>query len=438
VIYICIPALNEARTIGVLLWKVRQVMDEFPRDYHVLVLDDGSTDDTREVLEPYLRVLPVTVLRNERTLGYAAGLERLIREAAHRSTHPKRDVVVTLQADFTESPDDIPLLLKKLEGGADVVGVTVTATRGELPRSLRWSRKSLPWLLSRTRVPKELGDPLTGFRAYRVAVLRRALQDLEGRPLLTRHGWAANAELLLAVLPHVRRADGAEVSLHYTRRERPTRFSPWSTAMELWNLARKAPRRLALARAASVAADARAAAAPPAPSAPPAQPRQPKPADRPAAAQPAPQRPSGQEDRRPPRPPQPPRSQRPAERPAASAPAAQPAVDASPADAQAPETAQAGQEKPNRPKRRRPPRRKPSAAQASSSADAPSSSEAPVAADTPASIDAHAAPAPASPEVGGDAADAASAPKRPSRPRRPRRPRTPRPPAGEGDSGGAE
>ena len=46
-IYICIPALDEARTIGVLLWRIRQVMEEFPRDYHVLVLDDGSTDDTR-------------------------------------------------------------------------------------------------------------------------------------------------------------------------------------------------------------------------------------------------------------------------------------------------------------------------------------------------------------------------------------------------------
>jgi hypothetical protein len=265
VIYICIPALNEARTIGVLLWKIRQVMDEFPRDYHVLVLDDGSTDDTRQVLEPYLRVLPVTVLRNERTLGYAAGLERLIREAANRSTHPKRDVVVTLQADFTENPDDIPLLLKKLEGGADVVGVTVTATEGELPRAVRWSRRGLPWLLSRTRVPKELGDPLAGFRAYRVAVLRRALQDHEGRALLSKHGWAANAELLLCVLPHVRRADGAEVSLRYTRRERATRFSPWSTALELWDLARRAPKRLANARAASIAADARAQGAPAAP-----------------------------------------------------------------------------------------------------------------------------------------------------------------------------
>ena len=459
-IYICIPALNEARTIGVLLWKIRQVMDEFPRDYHVLVLDDGSTDDTREVLEPYLRVLPVTVLRNERTLGYAAGLERLIREAANRSTHPKRDVVVTLQADFTESPEDIPLLLKKLEGGADVVGVTVTGTEGELPRAVRWSRRGLPWLLSRTRVPKELGDPLTGFRAYRVAVLRRALQDHEGRPLLTKHGWAANAELLLCVLPHVRRAEGAEVSLRYTRRERATRFRPWSTALELWDLARKAPKRLAQARAASVAADARASAPPPAP--PAGDPafrqrvdqmrsgmRPSAPAERPAPA-PAPQRPSRPE-RSAERPPSAPRPPRQAERPVAAAPrpsrpdersaAAAAEVTTLPADSP-PEAAQAGETQPAeqaRPKRRRPPRRKSAAAKAAAAAAADAATGAAI--DT-ADVAMTPAPAPApSAEAGGDEAeapDAASAPKRPSRPRRPRRPRAPRPPTGEGEGQSGE
>jgi hypothetical protein len=439
VIYICIPALNEARTIGVLLWKIRQVMDEFPRDYHVLVLDDGSTDDTREVLEPYLRVLPVSVLRNERTLGYAAGLERLIREAANRSTHPKRDVVVTLQADFTESPDDIPLLLKKLEGGADVVGVTVTGTEGELPRAVRWSRRGLPWLLSRTRVPKELGDPLTGFRAYRVAVLRRALQDHEGRPLLTKHGWAANAELLLCVLPHVRRAEGAEVSLRYTRRERPTRFRPWSTALELWDLARKAPKRLAQARAASAAADARALVAP---SAPPAPQRPPRPAERPTAHAPAaPQRPPRSEPQRPPRSAEPPRQPRPERPPVAVAPDAAASVEGSPGAAERVDAAPVEQERPKRPKRRRPPRRKAAAAQAAASAE--TSAEAPAyveGAAAPASADAAAASAPApSGEAAGDAAEAGSAPKRPSRPRRPRRPRAPRPPAGgEGGEGGGE
>lgn len=242
-IYICIPALNEAPTVGVLLWKVRQVMAEFGRDFHLIVLDDGSTDHTQEVLEPYARVLPLTVLRNERTAGYPAAVERLLREAVTRSTHPKRDMAVVLQGDFTESPEDIAGLVRKVEGGADVVGTVVAGTDRELPRAERWARRGLPWLLSGRALPREIRDPLSGFRAYRVAVLKRALAASEGKPLLSRPGLAANVELLLAVAPHVRRADAAEVSLRYARRERDTRFRPWGTVVEVWNLARRTPRR---------------------------------------------------------------------------------------------------------------------------------------------------------------------------------------------------
>jgi hypothetical protein len=142
-----------------------------------------------------------------------------------------------------------------MEGGADVVGTAVAGTDDERPRSERWARRGLPWLLSGRAIPAEIRDPLSGFRAYRVAVLKRTLAESEGKPLLSRPGWAANVELLLAVAPHVRRADMAEVSLRYTRRDRPTRFLGWGTVKEVWDLARRAPKR---PRAAKEPAEAKA------------------------------------------------------------------------------------------------------------------------------------------------------------------------------------
>lgn len=241
-IYICIPAYNEAATIGVVLWKVRQVMGEFPRDYEILVVDDASTDATEEVLAPYARVLPLTIVRHPERLGYAASIERLIREAVGRATHPRRDVVVTLQADFTEAPEDVPALVKRIEGGADVVEGTLDVETVHAPRALRWSRRGFPWLLRNAPLPEGLRDPLSGFRAYRVSVLKRALAERNGSPLLSCGGWAANAELLLAVAPHARRAEAAEVAPRFDRRQRETRFRAWSTLVDVWNLSRAARR----------------------------------------------------------------------------------------------------------------------------------------------------------------------------------------------------
>lgn len=346
-IYICIPALNEAPTVGVLLWRIRQVMTEFRRDFHLIVLDDGSTDATAEVLAPYARVLPLTLLRNERTAGYAAALEALLREAAARSTHPKRDIAVVVQADFTEPPEEIPALVKKLEGGADVVGSAVAGVDAELPRGLRWSRRGLPWLLGRKRLPAEGGDPMSGFRAYRIHVIRRALADREGAPLLTRQGWAANAELLMAVAPHTRRADQAPVQLRYGRRERDTRFDPWPALRETWELFRRPPR-VVLGPPPEAAASR--PAAPPEGGAPVRAPSRPRPAPQEKAGPEKAVPEAAPASDAPPRPRRPRRGPRP--RPADPAATAPPAENAGPAPAET--TGEAGAE--GRP-RRRPPRR---------------------------------------------------------------------------------
>ncbi len=239
-IYFGIPAYNEAATVGVLLWKLRRVMEEFPRDYEIIVVDDGSTDETLDVLAPYARVLPLTVIRHESRRGYAAAVERLIRETVERSTHPRRDVLLTVQADFTEAPDDIPAMLKRIEGGADVVEAAIISEGINVPTSLKLARRGVPLILRRLPVPEAIRDPVSGFRAYRVSVLKRALADRNGSPLLTADGWAANVELIVAIARHSRRTEGLEVSRRYDLRQRASRFRPWNTLMEVWNVARQA------------------------------------------------------------------------------------------------------------------------------------------------------------------------------------------------------
>lgn len=205
------------------MWKLRQVMGELRRDYQIIVVDDASTDSTSDVLNPYIRLLPLTVLRNPERRGYADSLEIAIREALHRAPYPKRDLIITLQADFTEDPAVAPAMIKRIEAGADVVGTEVQIEPAAT-RKFRWARKFLRWLL-RGKAWAEVGDPLGGLRAYRVMVLKRALEARPNGRLLTWRGWGANAELLAQALPHSRRNEVVASTLLLHRRQRDSRFS---------------------------------------------------------------------------------------------------------------------------------------------------------------------------------------------------------------------
>src|SRR4029078_5518694 len=96
VLYICIPAYNEAQTVGVLLWRIRKVFQEYSREYEVLVYNDGSTDSTVETLQPYGDVMPLTVLGGPERFGYGRALDALARAVSARTKYPRRDAMITL------------------------------------------------------------------------------------------------------------------------------------------------------------------------------------------------------------------------------------------------------------------------------------------------------------------------------------------------------
>jgi glycosyltransferase involved in cell wall biosynthesis len=237
VIYIGIPVHNERHTIGPLLWRVRELLSGRARDFHVLVCDDASDDGTPETLAAYERILPLSVLTNERQRGYAATLERLVRESVDRSSYPRRDALVTLQADFTDSPEAIPEMVKRFEGGADLVSAGEDTT---LPRGRKFARFGARVLTPTLSIPHDRADPYGSLRLYRLFILARALSDLAARdvPLMAHEGWAANTELLLRVWPHVRRAERIPADSTFGRRYRSSRFHALGEIRGLMRVAR--------------------------------------------------------------------------------------------------------------------------------------------------------------------------------------------------------
>lgn len=236
-LYLCIPARDEDATIGPLLWKIRRTMADFGRDYHVLVLDDGSTDATAETLERYRRVMPLTVLHEASPGGYSRAVEKLLREAVARSSYPKRDAAVVLQGDFSENPDDLVALVKALEGGADVVaGRPQVDAADPAPGSHRWVRRGARLVLGAAVRGAPVSDPFCGLRAYRIVCLRRALRERGDQPVVTSDGWAANLEFLCAITPFARRIEEAPVRIRYRDLPRESRFRGWDAFRSLLRL----------------------------------------------------------------------------------------------------------------------------------------------------------------------------------------------------------
>ncbi len=239
VLFICIPVYNEAPTVGLLLWRLRKVFQEYSREYEVLVFDDGSTDATAETLHPYAKVLPLTILGGRDRVGYARALDGLLRTAARRTRYPRRDAAVTLQGDFTDRPEHLPELIKRFEGGVDLV-VSELASANEMPTPVRRFRRVAPWVLRPFASVPGVTDPFGAFRLYRVSVIRDLIKEHGEAPIVHGTGWGANVDLLIGAARHARRVETVEVAPRYDLRPRESRVRPWSDAMSLFRLGRAA------------------------------------------------------------------------------------------------------------------------------------------------------------------------------------------------------
>jgi glycosyltransferase involved in cell wall biosynthesis len=195
-IIVAIPAFNEALTIGSIVVSARRYADS------IIVVDDGSDDDTAAIAES----AGAEVIRNLTNQGYGSAIRASFEIARQREA----DVLVTLDADGQHNPADIPQLLNVMQKmGADIVigsRFIDQSSRQKIPRYRILGMKLLDHATMLSSGLK-VTDSQSGFRAYS----RNAL----GSITLFQNGMGVGSEILIRAADNNLKIEETGIVVYY-------------------------------------------------------------------------------------------------------------------------------------------------------------------------------------------------------------------------------
>ncbi|MDC9588712.1 undecaprenyl-phosphate 4-deoxy-4-formamido-L-arabinose transferase [Xenorhabdus sp. XENO-10] len=165
---VVIPVYNEEESLPQLLERTLAVCQKLEQKYELILVDDGSRDSSAEILtqaaeSPENHVIAILLNRNY-------GQHSAIMAGFHQADG---DLIITLDADLQNPPEEIPRLVKTAEEGYDVVG-TRRANRQD-----SWFRKAASKMINAMitkATGRSMGDYGCMLRAYRHHIVQAMLQ----------------------------------------------------------------------------------------------------------------------------------------------------------------------------------------------------------------------------------------------------------------------
>ncbi|TKJ31127.1 MAG: glycosyl transferase family 2 [Chloroflexi bacterium B3_Chlor] len=168
---IVIPAFNEEKGIGNTLTQLNRVMNQQNLPYEIIVVDDGSTDATAELVR---QQQGVRLVQHHSNRGYGAAIKTGIRQANH-------DWIAIIDADGTYPPSAIPVLVEESDEYDMVIGARTGADVPLVRRPAKWFIARLAEYLAETSIP----DLNSGLRIFRKDVALSYFNILPSRFSLT-------------------------------------------------------------------------------------------------------------------------------------------------------------------------------------------------------------------------------------------------------------
>lgn len=161
-ISVVIPVFNEQATVEPLYRRLRQTLEHLGRPFEIIFVDDGSRDRTQRVLSQLACSDPgLKLVRFRRNFGKSAALAAGFRAA-------RLDIIITMDGDLQDLPEELPKLIDRLGEDYDVVSGWRHRRRDP------WSKRAASFVYNRTTswiTGVRLHDFNCGFKGYRRAVL---------------------------------------------------------------------------------------------------------------------------------------------------------------------------------------------------------------------------------------------------------------------------
>jgi dolichol-phosphate mannosyltransferase len=214
-IYIVLPAYNEEPSLDMLLSRIKAVMRAKETTYKVILVNDGSTDNTLEIARMGRATMPIYIVDHGHNQGLGAALKSGLLKAS--SLAQPEDVIVTMDADNTHTPELIWPMVEKLADGYDVIVASrYTETGDEIGLSFhrRLLSRGASTVLRLLFPIRGISDYTCGYRAYRAAILMKAIGKY-GELLVQEQGFTCMVEVLLKLRKCNVRASEVPLVLRY-------------------------------------------------------------------------------------------------------------------------------------------------------------------------------------------------------------------------------
>jgi dolichol-phosphate mannosyltransferase len=239
--WLVLPAYNEGANLPGLFQDLVQLVEEnSDLDLRVIVVDDGSTDDTWDVAQHPPEGLAVQVLQNPQNLGLGETFRRGMLHAMGQST--ARDIIVTMDADHSHLPGLILRMVRAVREGRDVV-IASRFQDGSVVRGVPAHRQVLSEGMSflfRGILPIDgVRDFSCGYRAYRAGLLQEA-QRRYGDRLFAQKGFVCMVDTLVKLDEMGALFGEVPLVLRYDQKRGPSKLPVASTVADTLRLLARA------------------------------------------------------------------------------------------------------------------------------------------------------------------------------------------------------